>query len=716
MKVVGIVVVCLLAAVTLGSGVVAHRGDAAEKPNIVLINLDDVEFDLFDDPALDAYFPNMRTLLRDQGLRLNNLHVTTPLCGPARASLFRGQYAHNTNVLSNDPDSGFAGGFGEFYDNGYATDEIGLWMKDAGYRTMMIGKYHHRGFPSKTADQAYVPPGWDDFYHSYRGYYEWLQKINGVDQPVTAPYPDEFRTDVERDQAVSLLQQHAPGAEPLFLYVAPFTAHRGPLGNADPIYAARHANLFANAQIPRTPDFNETDTSDKTPQYRQFSLYGSQGVANLDDTYRDRLRAMMSVDEMVGEFVDELQSLGELDNTYIMVTSDNGMSLGHHRVDGKNDPFDRSTRVGMLVRGPGIPAGTEADHLLGHIDITPTLVELAGGAIPAWVDGRSFASILADPLGAPPTAGRSWLLIENWEPKTTRNVVLDSHFRAIRTGQLIYVEWANGDREWYDLAADPYQLDNIYDAQSGFAKVFASAVMQILGDCQGPGCRPTGATNPPPDTVLTSPADPSGHVVPLTVSGTASDDTGVANVDVIVRARKSSLYWNGTSLQSQIATLPATLASPGATTTTFSTSLTLPDIDVDITARARDVDGTTDDRVDVAIVRGSPDTTTPDATLLYPAPGSTTSGLTTIAGAAFDDIGVDEVQILLRNDTTGRYWNGTAWQDDYVRFPAAANHTPATLYVYSVTLPPGAYYTAARVFDLSGNYDTTPPASSFTVS
>ena len=149
------------------------------KPNFVLINVDDADFDLFSESMLELY-PNIRKIATG-GMQFTNLHVTTPFCAPSRASLFRGQYAHQTGVRVNVPESalslGFKGGYSEFLRQGHDRDELGVWMKQAGYRTIMIGKYHHNGFDYRR------PPGWDDFYMSNGGSYTQTYRFTTQSDP-----------------------------------------------------------------------------------------------------------------------------------------------------------------------------------------------------------------------------------------------------------------------------------------------------------------------------------------------------------------------------------------------------------------------------------------------------------------------------------------------------------------------------------------------------
>ena len=644
-----------MVATVLTMPILGSPSSAAEtKPNIILINLDDADYDLIGDPALDAYFPNIRVHLRDAGVRLTNLHVTTPLCGPSRVSLLRGQYAHNTGVLANSAESGYPGGLGVSYDNGYSSDDLSIWMQRSGYTTMLVDKYLHKDFPDASGDGTYVPPGWDEFYATLGGrYYDFLQLINGRRVRRASNYPAGFRTDIERNQALALLREHADDG-PMFLYLAPFAPHF----SVTPIYAERHAAMFPDAKVARTPDFDELDVSDKTPQYAALPPLGTTFTAAMDRQHRDRLRSMLAVDEMIGALVAELSSLGELDSTYIILTSDNGYQLGQHRVKGKKGPWDRSSRVGALVRGPGIPPRANADHLIGHIDLAPTILDMAGGTWPDWVDGISVLPILLDPLGTHLSSARDLLVIENWQAKTAFGIPLDTHYTAIRTQSTVYVEWANGDREYYDLTADPFQLDNRYDALPETTKQGLVITTATEAVCAGPECNRSEITNRPPNTTLDTPIDGRPTRSPLLIAGSASDDTGVAAVEVIVRSRQNSRYWNGVGFQVDFATVSATLDAPGTAFTNFGLTVTPPNIDLDVIARATDLDGTTDPLVDAALQQRIGDFFDPDTSLTTPTRGDTIIGDLTIAGTATDDVGVDHVFIVIKNTDDNTYWDG----------------------------------------------------------
>ena len=449
----------------------------SDLPDIILINLDDASWDLLDDAALE-HLPNIRRTFRDEGLRLTNLHVTDPLCGPSRASLFRGQYPHNTGVRFN------AGGWNHFYDSGYTDDEIGFWMQEAGYVTGLVGKYCHEGYPEASRDLGYVPPGWDAFHATTGGrYFSVRRNIDGEAQ-TSAEYPDEYLTDLESDSARSILEA-MQGTR--FLYLAHIAPHAAS-NSDDPMVPARYADMFNELQVPRTPNFNEIDTSDKSEQFAQIPRADAAAIEHWDESYRDRMRAMLAVDDMVGDLVASLETEGRLDNTYIFLTSDNGYLLGQHRLGFKQFHFDDVTRVPLFVRGPGIEPGS-ADHLLSHIDLIPTILELGGGDLPHLLDGRSFVPVLLDTEGTDSGSWQEAVLIEHQQPRVVDGIELDLRYAVLRRHDDVYIRFENGDREYYDLALDPYQLDNAADSLTEAEVAALDTHLDRLVACQGRSCQ-----------------------------------------------------------------------------------------------------------------------------------------------------------------------------------------------------------------------------------
>ena len=359
---------------------------AASKPNIIFIITDDL------DTASLSQLPRLQSLLADHGVTFANYFVSLALCCPSRASILRGQYAHNTQIFTNAPPGG---GFATFRDLGHEESTIATWLRDAGYRTVLLGKYLN-GYPMTT----YVPPGWDEWYAVAGGVNYFNYTLNENGQLVRyGSDPEAYLTDVLSAKAAEFIRRTTPSAQPFFMYVAPYAPHQP----ATP--APRHAETFLGVTAPRTLSFNEQDVSDKPLWVRNTPLRTPVQIAQLDALYRKRLQAMLAVEDLVERLLETLRAVSQLENTYIVFTSDNGFHLGQHRLPaGKNSAYDEDIRVPLLVRGPGVPPGTAVDHLAVNIDLAPTFAALGGTAAPAFVDGRSLLALLRpDP---PP--------LENW--------------------------------------------------------------------------------------------------------------------------------------------------------------------------------------------------------------------------------------------------------------------------------------------------------------
>src|SRR5919106_6833688 len=214
------------------------------------------------------------------------------------------------------------------------------------------------------------------------------------------------------------------------------------------------------------------DASDKPAFIRQLPSLNQDQIAYLEYEYRKRIASLQAIDDMVESIVATLRDTGQLDNTYVIYSSDNGFHLGQHRlIAGKDTPYDEDIRVPMVMRGPGVPAGSRIEALVGNVDLAPTIAEIAAAETPDFVDGRSFVPLLQDP----DQPWREAFLIERRRLEeqlvrqskdtglTPDELDQTAVFNGIRTPDSIYVEYGTGERELYDLLADPFQLDNRID-------------------------------------------------------------------------------------------------------------------------------------------------------------------------------------------------------------------------------------------------------------
>ena len=474
-----------------------------QRPNIVFILVDDLDLKL---NTID-YMQNLQELMIDRGTTLDDFLITDAVCCPSRTTILRGQYTHSHQVYHNTaPD----GGFYKFNEVGNNDSTLGVWLQAAGYRTALMGKYLN-GYPYPT-DRTFVPPGWSEWLstakkNAYDGY-DYVLNENGtlVEYP---PVVDNYFTDVMSRKAVDFIQRASAEDVPFFLYLAPFAPH------TPSTPAARHLELFPTITIPITPSFNEADVSDKPPGMSLNPLLTDEIILQLNVNYRDRVRSMQAVDEMIAELIKTLEQHGQLENTYIVFTSDNGFHMGQHRLyEGKNTAYEEDIIVPFIVRGPGIPE----DHvvpgfLAGNVDIASTISDWAGVVPPTFVEGRSFAGVLAG--GDVPADWRQAYLLEIYstegeavwsepdEPSTaatfkifgsqlslpkigTQSIPVVLH--GLRMNDYVYVEYGDGFVELYDLIKDPYELDNIAaSADPSLLKRF-SDWLQALSVCSRKEC------------------------------------------------------------------------------------------------------------------------------------------------------------------------------------------------------------------------------------
>jgi N-acetylglucosamine-6-sulfatase len=450
---------------------------AGQRPNILFILADDMKATDLD------YMPNTQTLLEKQGVQFTKAWVTRPLCCPSRATILRGQYAHNHKVWGNVPPSG---GFWKFYEQGLEDSTIATWLDAAGYNTIFIGKYlnlYGSDRDGNYAPTAHVPPGWDRW-HAWEGTYwgtDTKFDINENCQIVTYYRSETHDTDLYAQTAERFIRQTAGGA-PFFMHLSPNAPH------APAYYAPRYADVFSDTPLPKPPSFNEKDVSDKPAWVRNEPLLSSTKVQELTRFYRDRLRALQSVDEMVGRLVDALRNIGELSNTYIVFTSDSGIYLGEHRLTDKGAAYNASPRIPLLVRGPSVPQGVIRSQMVLNNDLAPTFADLGGAEVPSFVDGRSLKPLLTT---SSPASWRTAFLVEHRRSAEEHTYVRAvPNYDAVRISRYHYVEYpTTGEKELYDLNADPYELTNIYASASPTLLSDLKTRLDALKSCAGAECK-----------------------------------------------------------------------------------------------------------------------------------------------------------------------------------------------------------------------------------
>jgi N-acetylglucosamine-6-sulfatase len=445
------------------SGSAPVAAQTSPQPNFVFILADDMRYDDL------AYMPKTTNLLGSaRGMTFSRAYVAMPLCCPSRTSILTGMYTHNHKVWFNDNVS--VGGWKEFKAQGHERDNLATRLSAAGYRTGLFGKYIN-GY-----DGSSVPQGWADWFGLYAGdYYGWGVNDNGTDRHYGNTASD-YSTDVISNETQSFIDASVAQQRPFFAYVAPAAPHY-------PITPApRDLHTYDGLKAPRPPSFNEADVSDKPPWIRSLPKLSSSKIAQLDARQEGRAETLQALDDLVEGVVNKLDSAGVLNNTYVFFTSDNGFEMGEHRIfDGKREPYEESTRVPLLVRGPGVAAGSTTNKLVLNTDYLPTFTDLGAIQTPSYVDGRSLRPVLNG--SATTSTWRSAILLETrFESATTKN------FYGIRTSdEKKYVEYEGGFRELYDLSTDPYELSNTYS--SSRPPTSLAARLQALKVCAGDSCR-----------------------------------------------------------------------------------------------------------------------------------------------------------------------------------------------------------------------------------
>ncbi|MFG1705230.1 sulfatase [Nonomuraea sp. M3C6] len=452
--------------------------EGVSRPNIVLIAADDLETGTL------QYFPNITQELVRQGASFDRFFVANSWCCPSRASILRSQYVHSHGVMTNTAPEG---GFDRFHALGLERSTVGTWMQQAGYRTGLMGKYLNH-YPGATAEETFVPPGWNEWDVPVRDLYEeYGYRLNQNGALYDYGWSEEdYLSDVLAGKAHDFI---AGSQEPFFLYLAPI----GPHNPANP--AVRHVGAFPTAMAPRTPSFNQDDVSDEPLWLRTRPKILQPGLDEVDERYRARLRAMLGVDDLVGSVVQALRESGKLDNTYIFFTSDNGFHLGTHRLrQGKTTPFEEAIKVPLVVRGPGIRPGSTIGQLGASVDLAPTIAALGGATAPPFAEGRSLVPLLkgSPPVkGKPPAPWRRNVLVEFRRP-TNRGSAAQTPvpaYQALRTERYAYVRYETGETQLYDLTSDPYQLYNLAENADPALLVDLEQRLQAMMACSGANCR-----------------------------------------------------------------------------------------------------------------------------------------------------------------------------------------------------------------------------------
>jgi arylsulfatase A-like enzyme len=406
----------------------AARLSAADRPNVVVVLVDDLRFDGLGCTGHPfAQTPHADRLARE-GAVFTRAFCATPLCSPSRANFLSGQYAHRTGIQGNEDNSALS----------YKLDTFPQRLQKAGYETAYVGKLHMGNDPKPR-------PGFDHWV-SFKGQGVYLDpplNINGTDEKRTG-----YMTDVLSDEAVKFVRKPR-GETPFLLFLAHKAVH-GPFTPAD-----RHKDLYPAGRYPAPP----ADDLAGKPALSSTKKPGAKPPkepAPGAGTMASQMRCLASIDDGLGKLLAALEETKALDDTLVIFTSDNGYFWGDHGLGDKRWAYEPSVRIPFLVRYPKlVKPGTKIDGLTVSLDVAPTALELAGVPVPASVQGKSLVPLMKGQADG----WRNELLLEYFVDKQIPTVPA---WRAVRSDRWKYVTYP-GHPDWdelYDLAADPNELTN----------------------------------------------------------------------------------------------------------------------------------------------------------------------------------------------------------------------------------------------------------------
>lgn len=302
------------------------------------------------------------------------------------------------------------------------------------------------------------------------------------DAPIA--YSGKYNGDVVTEKAHGFLDEalakYKESSTPFFLTVAPVAPHgtvcpqeNDTVYRAAPIPAERHKHLFNDSIVPRTANFNP-DLPSGAQWIAGLDKQNKTNIEYNDEYYRDRLRSLQSVDEMIDSLVKRLEDSGELENTWIFYTTDNGFHIGQHRLQpGKQTPYEEDLNIPMIVRGPGVPKGAVSNLITNHADLAPTFLDIAGASVGDGfvLDGQAMPLPYAQSAGSAVTNRGDWLKdasdprqeqvnVEHWgihvpEGKYGMIEYSQNTYKAMRLASagfnVQYTVWCTGEHELYNL-------------------------------------------------------------------------------------------------------------------------------------------------------------------------------------------------------------------------------------------------------------------------
>ena len=429
----------------------ANPEQETSPPNLIVVLVDDLRWDeigVAGHPFIQT--PNIDRIAAE-GAYFTNAFTIAPLCSPSRASLLTGLYPHAHGIIDNTARNA----------QSHQLPTFPRRLQRAGYETAFIGKWH-------MGNDDTPRPGFDRWV-AMKGQGEAIDPQLNIDGERTTV--EGYSTDILTDQAVRFITR--PRTEPFLLYLAHKALHPNirqrddgsveVIGQGGFVPADRHRGMYADAVIPRRPNafIPPSDKPALARRIGEMPLLGPD-TATSEQTIRERSEMLMAVDDGLGRMLDTLEAMGQLDNTVVVVTSDHGYWYGEHGLSAERRlAYEEAIRIPWLIRYPRrIPAGSTPQQLALSIDLAPTLLDLAGQPPDESLHGRSLVPVARGEA----TEWRSSFLIEYYSDTVFQRIV-NMGYQAVRTERFKYIQYRDleGMDELYDLAEDPYELNNLID-------------------------------------------------------------------------------------------------------------------------------------------------------------------------------------------------------------------------------------------------------------
>ncbi|KAM9841775.1 glucosamine (N-acetyl)-6-sulfatase (Sanfilippo disease IIID), b [Aulostomus maculatus] len=478
--------------------------DGGKPSNILLILADD------QDVQLGGLTPMKKTkmLIGDAGATFVNAYTVTPLCCPSRSSILTGQYPHNHQVRNNSLSGNCSS---PLWQKGPESQAFPFYLSKQKYQTFFAGKYLNQYGKKESGDVGHVPPGWDQWFALVGNsqYYNYTLSVNGKEEKHGDVYDTDYLTDLITNRSLNFLDNRSP-QHPFFLMLSPPAPH-------SPWTAApQYQKEFADVKAPRDGSFDKPGTGKHWLLRQPINPMPNSSLTFLDDAFRRRWQTLLSVDDMVEKLVKKLDSIKELDNTYVFYTSDNGYHTGQFSLPiDKRQLYEFDIRVPLMVRGPGIMPNLTLQAPVLNIDLAPTILDISGINVSAVnMDGQSFLPQMAPSLRN--SSARPFFLVEyTGEGHSTEDpscpqlgpglahcfpdcVCEDAYnntYACVRTldgkQNLQYCEFADSESfvEVYNLTSDPHQLENIVKKVDPAVLQAMNQLLIKLQSCVADSCR-----------------------------------------------------------------------------------------------------------------------------------------------------------------------------------------------------------------------------------